>query len=54
MIDKDTLRKMCEYEITPSLIGEAIVDFEVRKETALERARRRWAKPAQKDGGADE
>jgi hypothetical protein len=38
MIDKESLRKMCEYPITPSLIGE----IEPVKETAEERARRIW------------
>jgi hypothetical protein len=45
MIDKETLRKLCEYEYSVSLVGEAILDFEVDfgvKETALERAHRRW------------
>jgi hypothetical protein len=38
MIDKDTLRRMCEYPITVSLIGET----EALKETARERADRLW------------
>jgi hypothetical protein len=38
MIDRDSLRKMCEYPITPTLIGE----IEPVKETARERAHRRW------------
>jgi hypothetical protein len=38
MIDKESLRKMCEYPITPTLIGE----IEPLKETALERAHRLW------------
>jgi hypothetical protein len=38
MIDKETLRKLCEYPITPTLIGE----IEVVKETARERADRIW------------
>jgi hypothetical protein len=36
---------MCEYEYAPSLIGEAILDFDGRKETARERADRRWHMP---------
>ena len=28
MIDKDTLRRMCEYPYSPSLVGEAIEDYE--------------------------
>jgi hypothetical protein len=43
MIDKETLRKMCEYEYSVSLVGEAILDFEVDfvvKETAEQRAHR--------------
>jgi hypothetical protein len=31
---------MCEHEYSPSLIGEIILDFAGRKETALERAKR--------------
>jgi hypothetical protein len=38
MIDKETMRRMCEYEIKPSLIGE----IEPVKETARERADRIW------------
>jgi hypothetical protein len=38
MIDRNSLRKMCEYPITPSLIGE----IEPVKETARERADRIW------------
>jgi hypothetical protein len=38
MFDRETLRRMCEYPIKPSLIGE----IEPVKETAEERARRRW------------
>jgi hypothetical protein len=38
MIDRESLRKMCEYEIKVSLIG----GIEPVKETALERAHRRW------------
>jgi hypothetical protein len=38
MIDKESLRKMCEYPITPTLIGE----IEPVKETARQRALRRW------------
>jgi len=38
MIDRETLRKLCEYPITPSLIGE----IEPVKETARQRADRRW------------
>jgi hypothetical protein len=38
LIDKETLRKLCEYPITRSLIGE----IEPVKETARERADRRW------------
>jgi hypothetical protein len=38
MIDKETLRKLCEYEIKASLIGE----IEPLKETARERADRIW------------
>jgi hypothetical protein len=38
MFDRETLRKLCEYPITPSLIGE----IEPVKETARERADRRW------------
>jgi hypothetical protein len=38
MIDRETLRKLCEYEIKVSLIGE----IEPVKETARERADRRW------------
>jgi hypothetical protein len=41
MIDRDTLRKMCEYPITPSLVSEAI-DYFVVKETARQRADRIW------------
>jgi hypothetical protein len=37
MFDRETLRKLCEYPITPSLIGE----IEPSK-TALERAHRIW------------
>jgi hypothetical protein len=40
MIDRQSLRKMCEYEYAPSLVGEAILDW--RKETARERADRIW------------
>jgi hypothetical protein len=45
MITKETLRKMCEYPYGPSLVGEAIVDYEVDfvvRETAEQRARRIW------------
>jgi len=52
MIDKETLRKMCEYEYSVSLVGEAILDFEVDfvvRETAEQRARRIW----RMDGSAD-
>jgi hypothetical protein len=38
MFDKETLRKLCEYPIKPSLIGE----IEPVKETARERADRIW------------
>jgi hypothetical protein len=38
MIDKETMRKLCEYPITPSLIGA----IEPVKETARERADRIW------------
>jgi hypothetical protein len=39
---KEWLRKLCEYSYAPSLIGELILDFAGREETALERAHRRW------------
>jgi hypothetical protein len=42
MFDKETQRKMCEYEYSISLIGEMLIDFAGRKETALERAHRIW------------
>jgi hypothetical protein len=48
MIDKESLRKMCEYEYAPSLIGE-ILSFAGRKETAEERARRRWGMEGEKE-----
>ena len=48
MVDRETLRKMCEYEYAPSLIGEAILDFAARKETARERADRIWRMTEQK------
>ena len=38
MFDKETMRKMCEYEIKRSLIGE----IEPKRETARERAHRIW------------
>ena len=38
MIDKRSLEKMCEYPITPSLVGE----IEPVKESARERADRIW------------
>ena len=38
MFDRETLRRMCEYPITPSLIGA----IEPVKETARERADRIW------------
>lgn len=38
MIDRETLRKLCEYPITPSLVGE----IEPVKETARDRANRIW------------
>jgi len=44
MIDKETLRKMCQYEYAPSLVGEILsfeVDFVVR-ESARQRADRKW------------
>jgi hypothetical protein len=28
MFTKETVRKMCEYEYAPSLVGEAIEDYE--------------------------
>ena len=40
MIDKETLQKMCEYSYAPSLIGEAIVDWQ--EQTAEQRAQRIW------------
>jgi hypothetical protein len=44
MISRETLRRMCEYEYAPSLVGEAILDFQdvEVKETAEQRAHRRW------------
>jgi hypothetical protein len=42
---KEWLRPLCEYSYAPSLVGEAILDFEVDfevKETAEQRARRIW------------
>jgi hypothetical protein len=42
MFTRETLRKLCEYEYAPSLVGEAIGDFAGRKETALEQALRKW------------
>jgi hypothetical protein len=41
MIDKETLRKLCEYPITPSLLSE-LLDYgvPVAGETAEERALR--------------
>jgi hypothetical protein len=45
MIDKDTLRRMCEYPYSPSLVGEAILDYSVDfvvHETAEQRADRIW------------
>jgi hypothetical protein len=38
MFDRESIRKMCEYPITPSLIGE----IEPVKESARERADRIW------------
>jgi hypothetical protein len=49
MIDKESLRKMCEYPIKPSLIGE----IEPLAETALQRARRRWRMTAQEEEGRE-
>jgi hypothetical protein len=52
MISKETLRKMCEYEYSISLIGEMLVDFEVDfvvKETARERADRIWRMKEEKE-----
>jgi hypothetical protein len=40
MIDKQSLRKMCEYEYAPSLIGEMILAWQ--NETARQRADRVW------------
>ena len=43
--DKEWLRSLCEYEYSISLIGEMLVDYTVDfevKETATERAHRRW------------
>jgi hypothetical protein len=40
MIDRESLRKMCEWPYAPSLIGEAIVDWQ--KFTAQERAWLVW------------
>jgi hypothetical protein len=45
MIDKETLRKMCEYEISVSLVGE----IEPVKESARERADRRWRMEGRKE-----
>ena len=45
MIDKETLRKLCEYEVKRTLIGE----IEPKRETARERADRRWGMPAQEE-----
>jgi hypothetical protein len=52
MIDKETLRKLCEYEYSVSLVGEAILDFEVDfvvKETAEQRAHRIWGMTSERD-----
>jgi hypothetical protein len=40
MIDKETLKKLCEYPYAPSLIGEAIVDW--HEATAEQRAHWAW------------
>jgi hypothetical protein len=38
MIDKESVRRMCEHEIKPSLIGE----IEPKPVTALWRAESKW------------
>jgi hypothetical protein len=40
MIDKDTLRQLCEYDYAPSLVGSAIRDWTGL--TAEQKARRIW------------
>jgi hypothetical protein len=35
MIDKESLRKMCEYPYTPSLVSLAIADYERPKPTLV-------------------
>jgi hypothetical protein len=40
MIDRESLRKMCEHEYSPSLVGEAIVGWAGL--TAEQKARRIW------------
>jgi hypothetical protein len=44
MIDRATVRKMCEYPYSPSLIGEAILDWAGL--TAEQRAHRVWGMAA--------
>jgi hypothetical protein len=39
---KEWLRPFCEYPYAPSLVGEAILDWAGREETAREKARRIW------------
>jgi hypothetical protein len=40
MIDRQTLRQLCEYDYRPSLVGSAILDWTGL--TAEERARLIW------------
>jgi hypothetical protein len=45
VIDRETLRQMCEWPYGPSLVGEAILDYEVDfvvRESARQRADRIW------------
>jgi hypothetical protein len=52
MLDKESIRKMCEYEYAPSVVGEAIADYEVDyvvKESARDRADRIWGMAERKE-----
>jgi hypothetical protein len=45
VIDRETVRKMCEWPYAPSLVGEAILDYEVDfvvRESARQKADRIW------------
>ena len=48
MIDKESVRKMCEYPYAPSLVGEAIEDYGRPKPRLVVSNDRKEKEPEQK------